>query len=74
MQYNYVTSAAADVGLALCALAIFFFIQLPGGVMPNWWGVTVTQTTLDAEEAAVRKTVSGVGDDIFGPPRGSWKW
>ena len=74
MQYNYVTSAAMDVGLAICALAIFFFIQLPGKEMPNWWGVTVISSTLDGAETAVRKTVSGVGDDIFGPARGTWKW
>ena len=74
MQYNYVTSAAMDVGLALCALAIFFFVQMPGGVMPDWWGVTVVENTLDYAGAAVKKTVTGVGDDVFGPPRGSWKW
>ena len=33
MQYNYVTSAGADVGLALCGLAIFFFVQCPGATV-----------------------------------------
>jgi hypothetical protein len=72
MQYNYITSAALDVGLALCALAIFFFVQLPGAVMPDWWGITVYENTLDSEGAAVRQTVPD--GQIFGPPKGTWKW
>ena len=72
MQYNYITSAGMDVGLALCAIILFFCVQLPGGVMPNWWGVTVVENTLDMEQAAVRKTVAD--GEIFGPPAGSWKW
>ena len=69
---NYVTSAALDIGLALCALAIFFFVQLPGASMPVWWGVNITMNTLDQEGAAVRQTVAD--GQIFGPPAGSWKW
>jgi hypothetical protein len=38
MRYNYLTSAALDVGLALCGLIIFFFVLLPGGKMPKYWG------------------------------------
>lgn len=69
MTYNYVTSAAMDIGLALCAIAIFFFVQLPGGSMPDWWGVTVVNTA-DYEGATIRKTVSG--NETFGPK--TWKW
>ncbi|KIV96090.1 OPT family small oligopeptide transporter [Exophiala mesophila] len=70
MQYNYVLSAALDVGLALCSLAIFFFVQLPGGNMSSWWGVSVIDSTLDAQQAAIRKTVAD--GEIFGPKE--WKW
>jgi len=70
MQYNYVTSAALDVGLALTSLAIFFFIQLPvNGQMPAWWGVNVIDT-IDYEGGAVQKTVTK--PDFFGPKE--WKW
>ncbi|KAG0199496.1 hypothetical protein BGX28_007254 [Mortierella sp. GBA30] len=37
-RYNYLTSAALDTGVAVCALVIFFCIQSWGGKMPNWWG------------------------------------
>lgn len=70
MQYNYITSAALDVGLALCAIVIFFCVLLPGGAMPDYWGTTIVSRTLDGAQAAVRKTV---GDgEMFGPK--SWKW
>lgn len=70
MQYNYVTSAALDVGLALTSLAIFFFIQLPvNGSMPGWWGVNVIDT-IDYEGGAVQ-TVLPKGQ-AFGPK--TWKW
>lgn len=69
MTYNYVTSAAMDVGLALCAIAIFFFVQLPGGSMAEWWGVTVINTA-DYEGATVRETVAE--GETFGPT--TWKW
>lgn len=70
MQYNYVLSAALDVGLALCSLAIFFFIQLPGGEMTSWWGTNVIGSTADGMETAVRKVVAE--GEIFGPKE--WKW
>jgi hypothetical protein len=71
MEYNYITSAAFDVGLALSAIIIFFCVVLPGGAMPNYWGSTIVSTTLDGAYAGnVQKTVSG--DDTFGPK--TWKW
>lgn len=69
MQYNYITSAALDVGLALCAIIIFFCVQLPGGSMTKWWGTTVLNT-VDYEGEAVRNTVSG--NNTFGPSTWSW--
>lgn len=69
MQFNYVTSAGFDVGLALCAIIAFFCVQLPGGKMASWWGTNVINT-YDFNGTAVQKTVSG--DEIFGPQ--TWKW
>lgn len=39
-QYNYVLSAALDVGTALSALFIFLVLRLPGANI-SWWGNTV---------------------------------
>jgi len=72
MQYNYVTSAALDVGLALTSLAIFFFIQLPvNGTMPSWWGVDVINTADYAGGAGAVKLHPPKGE-FFGPK--VWKW
>ncbi|KAF2225366.1 small oligopeptide transporter-like protein [Elsinoe ampelina] len=70
MQYNYVTSAALDVGLAICAIFLFFCVQLPGGAMPEWWGVNIVGATVDGAQTAVRKVVTD--GEIFGPK--VWKW
>ncbi|KAI5235340.1 small oligopeptide transporter-like protein [Aureobasidium subglaciale] len=73
LEYNYITSAAWDVGLALCAIIIFFCVQLPGAAMPDYWGTTIVENTLDGGGAAagnVRQTVTG--DEYFGPR--TWKW
>ncbi|PNS17217.1 Sexual differentiation process protein isp4 [Sphaceloma murrayae] len=70
MQYNYITSAAFDVGLALCNIFLFFCVLLPGAEMPAWWGVNIVGETLDGAQSAVRKTVAD--GEIFGPK--SWKW
>ena len=69
MNYNYVTSAGMDVGLAICAIVIFFCVQLPGATMPGWWGTDVVNT-VDYEQTAVRNTVPD--GKIFGPR--VWKW
>ncbi|WVQ65163.1 OPT family small oligopeptide transporter [Kwoniella botswanensis] len=45
-KYNYVLSAALDVGTALSAIAIFLFLGLPGASI-SWWGNTVYQNTAD---------------------------
>ena len=72
MQYNYVTSAALDVGLAICAIVIFFCIQLPGKAMPDYWGTTIVSRTLDGAGAAIRKVVDAENGEYFGPR--TWKW
>jgi hypothetical protein len=70
MRYNYLTSAALDVGLALCGLIIFFFVLLPGGKMPKWWGTEIGGKTADGAFTAVRKFVAE--GEYFGPR--TWKW
>ncbi|KAI9099829.1 OPT family small oligopeptide transporter [Phlyctochytrium arcticum] len=37
-KYNYVTSAALDAGVAVCAVVIFFTLQNWHVVFPEWWG------------------------------------
>ncbi|KAK4683607.1 hypothetical protein P7C73_g6631, partial [Tremellales sp. Uapishka_1] len=45
-KYNYVLSAALDVGTLLSAVFIFLFLDLPGASV-NWSGNTIYQNTLD---------------------------
>lgn len=69
-QYNYVTSGAMDLGLAICLIVMFFAVSLPQKTFPDWWGTTVVANTLDTMGTAVQtKLPKG---EIFGPPRGSW--
>ncbi|KAF9382291.1 hypothetical protein CPC16_009416, partial [Podila verticillata] len=37
-RYNYLTSAAMDSGVAICAILMFFALQLHGIEAPKWWG------------------------------------
>ncbi|WVW80404.1 OPT family small oligopeptide transporter [Kwoniella bestiolae CBS 10118] len=67
-KYNYVLSAALDVGTALSAIAIFLFLGLPGASI-NWWGNTVYQKTADWDgDGASYLTAPETG---FGPD--TWK-
>jgi hypothetical protein len=66
MQYNYITSAGLDVGLALCTILIFLTITMTNTDPPNWWGNNVVGTTLDATYKAVQKKVPK--GEIFSPP------
>ncbi|CAH0040480.1 unnamed protein product [Clonostachys rhizophaga] len=69
MQYNYITSAGLDIGLAVCTILIFFTIQLTNTKVPQWWGNVDVFNTLDASvDLNVQKTV-GPGE-TFGPQ--SW--
>ena len=72
MEYNYVTSAALDVGLALCAIFLFFCVQLPGAGMPEYWGTSIVGRTVDGAGAAIRKVVDVEAGEYFGPR--TWKW
>ncbi|KAK8865665.1 OPT family small oligopeptide transporter [Kwoniella newhampshirensis] len=45
-KYNYVLSAAMDVGTALSAIVIFLVLDLPGASVA-WWGNNVYQNTAD---------------------------
>ncbi|KAF9204915.1 hypothetical protein BGZ49_004711 [Haplosporangium sp. Z 27] len=37
-RYNYLSSAAMDTGVALCAIITFALINSWGGQFPAWWG------------------------------------
>jgi OPT family small oligopeptide transporter len=67
LQYNYVTSAALDAGLAISTIIIFFALLLPQVSPPKWWGNNVVGTTLDAQDAAIQTVLT---DGTFGPS--SW--
>ena len=63
MQYNYITSAALDSGLAISTILIFFTITLTNTKAPNWWGNNVVTTTLDYKDLAIQQVVT----TPFGP-------
>lgn len=64
-EYNYITSAGLDSGLAVAAIIIFFAFSLSGTDAPNWWGNVKIFETLDANNEAV-KIVLPPGE-TFGP-------
>ncbi|KAJ5765813.1 Sexual differentiation process protein isp4 [Penicillium odoratum] len=68
MTYNASLSAALDVGLAITTLIIFFTLTMTNTKFPDWWGTTVTATTLDAQGHNVQKHVTD--GEIYGPT--SW--
>ncbi|KAL7423715.1 hypothetical protein Q5752_001297 [Cryptotrichosporon argae] len=65
-KYNYVTSAALDVGTYSCAIFIFLVISLPGASV-SWWGTTVMEKTLDWDGIPYKLA----GPEGFGPT--TWK-
>ncbi|KAK3956275.1 OPT oligopeptide transporter protein-domain-containing protein [Pseudoneurospora amorphoporcata] len=65
LQYNYLTSAALDVGLLLSTLVIFFSLTLSHTEAPVWFGNTVAGSTMDQSARAVQKHVQP--GEIFGP-------
>lgn len=67
MTYNYVTSAGLDVGLALSTILIFVALSLWNYEMPSWWGVTISQDTMDASYSAIQVVLT---NGTFGPS--SW--
>lgn len=72
MQYNYITSAGLDVGLALCTILIFFTIVLTNTEAPDWWGNSVVSSTLDYQGGLYNKQKTVAKGETFGPPAGSW--
>ncbi|KAJ3526040.1 hypothetical protein NM688_g8312 [Phlebia brevispora] len=48
-KFNYVTSAALDIGTLISLLFIFFTLQFPKGgrIQVHWWGNDVWQKTAD---------------------------
>ena len=63
--YNYVVSAGLDVGLMLSTILIFLTLYMTNTSFPSWWGVDITESTMDMEGSAVQVTM-GSGE-TFGP-------
>ncbi|KKF96328.1 Sexual differentiation process protein isp4 [Ceratocystis platani] len=68
-RYNYVLSGALDIGTAICIVIVALGLGLGNANFPEWWGNTVFNNNLDANEAAVTKTLPDDGSFI-GPS--SW--
>lgn len=54
MRFNYITSAALDVGLAISTIVIILALNLTNTSMPSWWGVTVANNNLDNNGTAIK--------------------
>lgn len=68
MQYNYITSASLDSGLAICTIIIVLVFNMTGTEFPGYWGNREALSTLDSTHRAVRETVPE--GTTFGPA--SW--
>lgn len=65
-RLNYLTSSGLDLGLAM-STTVIFALSLAGVRAPQWWGNTVSQTTMDARHTAVQ-VVLPLGER-FGPDK-----
>ncbi|KIK62055.1 hypothetical protein GYMLUDRAFT_42505 [Collybiopsis luxurians FD-317 M1] len=69
-KYNYVLSAALDVGTAVGLILIYFCLQYPlnnqigANTIQKWWGNTVYMRTSDWKAPPLRHLSGGT----FGPP------
>ena len=63
-NYNYLTSAGLDTGLAISTIVIFLTLQLTNQTSPEWWGNSFIETTLDANNEAVQTVLT---EGTFGP-------
>ncbi|GAB0132033.1 hypothetical protein EsDP_00000483 [Epichloe bromicola] len=54
-RYNYSLSGALDIGTALCTVVTGLGLGLSETNMPDWWGTTVWQNTLDYNSSAVTR-------------------
>ncbi len=61
-QYNYVLSAALDIGTALSALVIFLTLDLSGASL-NWWGNSVYKNS-ELLQFYAKKRRSDVVDSV----------
>lgn len=66
-RYNYIISAAFSTAIAVCAIVVFFAIQLPE-VELNWWGNTVSYEGCEGTAC----TALEVPETGFGPAVGSF--
>ncbi|KAM3486092.1 hypothetical protein MY8738_000843 [Beauveria namnaoensis] len=65
MQFNYITSAGLDVGLALSTILIFFALSLSGTEMAPWWGSVGALNTMDVQDTAIIRPLAD--GEKFGP-------
>lgn len=65
MRFNYILSAGLDSGLAISTIIIVLTLSLTNTEAPKWWGNTVGQNTLDAQDASFAKVLEP--GDTFGP-------
>ncbi|KAI1462911.1 small oligopeptide transporter [Daldinia caldariorum] len=65
MQYNYITSAGLDVGLAISTVVIFFTLYLTSARLPKWYGNYDVFDTLDQTGLAIKSFVAD--GETFGP-------
>ncbi|KAK4074633.1 hypothetical protein Purlil1_12928 [Purpureocillium lilacinum] len=66
-RYNYPLSGALDIGTALCVVISGLGLGLSTTNMPDWWGKTVVDSTLDAAGMARTKTFIPNMTDPIGP-------
>nr|XP_031857404.1 OPT family small oligopeptide transporter [Kwoniella shandongensis]KAA5524476.1 OPT family small oligopeptide transporter [Kwoniella shandongensis] len=70
--WNYVIGAAFSCGIALCALVIFFALEIPkdGALYIDWWGNNVGSLGCEGTGGCARLAVPDVG--YFGPAPGTY--
>jgi hypothetical protein len=68
-RYNYVLSGSLDIGTALCITVVGLGLGLSNVNFLNWWGNTVPFNNLDANAAAVTKTLPNDGVSAIGPTK-----
>ena len=69
-NYNYVTSAGLDTGLAVATIIIFLTLNLTNASAPDWWGNTFLYTTQDLAGPNIQTLVPE--GETFGPALGSF--
>ena len=68
-RYNYVLSAALDIGTALCLVVFALGIGLSESSFPAWWGSVDYANTLDQEGLSITRVLAD--GESFGPS--SWE-